>query len=34
MSEITQTYKYGAILAGALLAASTVIALIGSAISS
>jgi len=34
MSEITQTYKYSAIVAGALLAASTVIALIGGAISS
>ena len=33
MSEITQTYKYSAIVAGALLAVSTVIALIGGAAS-
>jgi hypothetical protein len=33
MSEITQTYKYSAIVAGALLAVSTVIALVGGAIS-
>ena len=34
MSEITQTYKYSAIIAGALLAVSTVIALIGGAVGS
>jgi hypothetical protein len=33
MSEITQSYKYGAIVAAAILAASTVVAVVGGAIS-